>query len=179
VETDDLLDFDASRATVGVNDIDGRTYPNPALRGRMHSGSKVEGTAPSQVTYNRRPSPIHSIDLTNATYGTPKLGFGRLQPEEITAHRKRVVLTFPEPPDSVVEALCQTFERIQRRAVQPAQRRYLIRCLRIHGDETERLLLGIFRIRRAENNLLLALELTPPLWDRPWDDPALLAGEAL
>lgn len=99
----------------------------------------------------------------------------RLADEEMAELRQNVTFSYPEPTEAEVIALCRSLELIQRRPVQPSQRRYLIRCWRIHGEDTEPLLRALFAARCTLNNLLLVLEVTPPAWLRPGSDESLEA----
>ena len=53
---------------------------------------------------------------------------------------------------------------MQGRLVRPAQFGYIVRLHRIHGPRTLELLTSLFRERGGTENLLLAVELTPPDW---------------
>ena len=180
MSTDDLLQRDSSSGQSHVNDPGIHARSHRASLPRTHSASRDEGERGSGIRERRpRYSPRHSIVQASHTYGTPEIGFGRLEPEELAALRQPVVISFPAPSQDELATLCRTLERIQRGPVQEAQRRYLTRCWRIHGPDAERLLVDLFAMRRAVNNLLLALETTPPTWAHPGSDRWLEAdGEA-
>ena len=88
----------------------------------------------------------------------------RASRKEKAVLRKSVRLFFNEPDEASLKQLVRSFERIQGRVVRPAQLGYLIRCLRIHGPATVRLLERLYDDRGTTDDLLLALETAPPTW---------------
>ena len=96
------------------------------------------------------------------TYAHARVGTRRYSGLELAEMRRAVDLRFNAPSDSALRELSNALERIQGRLVRQGQLGYLIRCYRIHGPATTQLLVDLFRERGTVDNLLLALELTPP-----------------
>jgi hypothetical protein len=103
-------------------------------------------------------------DRTAATYARAKIGGVRGSRAERAELRKDVARLFDAPSDTALLSLRDTFERIQGRVATPRQLGYLIHCWRIHGPDTERLLRDLYGERGTDQNLLLAVELAPPVW---------------
>jgi hypothetical protein len=106
-------------------------------------------------------SPYSSRESTEATYAR-EVGTVRHSRAELAELRKGIPLQFVAPADSALAELVESLERIQGRLVRPNQINYLIRCYRVHGPDTVRLLKDLFRDRGTTENLLLALELASP-----------------
>jgi hypothetical protein len=106
-------------------------------------------------------SPYCSRESLEATYAR-EIGTKRSSRAEQAELRKGVQVRFNAPSDAALGELIETLQRIQGRLVRPNQINYLIRCYRIHGPGTARLLMDLYRERGTTENLLLALELAPP-----------------
>jgi hypothetical protein len=106
-------------------------------------------------------SPYSSRESTDPTYACEvnTVRYGRAELAEL---RKGVQVRFNAPSDAALGELIATLERIQGRLVRANQIDYLIRCYRVQGPDTARLLVDLHRERGTTENLLLALELSPP-----------------
>jgi hypothetical protein len=100
----------------------------------------------------------------NATYAPAGIGIGRYSRTELADLRRPVKLLFAAPQDSELTQLVREFERIYGRVPRPNQLGYLIRLYRIHGPATRGLLVRLYLERASTENLLLAVEMTPPGW---------------
>jgi hypothetical protein len=110
-----------------------------------------------------------------ATYAG-EVGTARYSRREAARLRALVGLRFDAPSDAALRELRDVFERISGRLARPRQIDYLIRCYRIHGPETARLLIELYRERGATENLLLALELAAPVTAATDADDVSLTG---
>lgn len=108
-------------------------------------------------------SPYSSRESLEATYAR-EVGTKRYSRAELAELRQGVQVRFNAPSDAALGELIATMEHIQGRLVRPNQIDYLIRCYRIQGPDTARLLIDLYRERGTTENLLLALELSPPFF---------------
>jgi hypothetical protein len=106
-------------------------------------------------------SPYSSRESLEATYAR-EVGTKRYSRAELAELRKGVQVRFDAPSDAALRELINTLERIQGRLVRPNLIDYLIRCYKIQGPYSARLLSELYRERATTENLLLALELAPP-----------------
>jgi hypothetical protein len=121
-------------------------------------------------------SPSSSRESLEATYAR-EVGTKRYGRAELAELRKSVQVRFNAPSDAALGELIDALQRIQGRLARPRQIDYLIRCYRIHGPETARLLSELYRERGTTENLLLALGLAAPATAATdADDASLTAG---
>jgi len=106
-------------------------------------------------------SPYSSRESLEATYAR-EVDTLRYSRAELAELRKGVQVRFNAPSDAALRELIETLERIQGRLVRPNLIDYLIRCYKIQGPDTARLLMELYRERGTTENLLLAVELAPP-----------------
>lgn len=101
----------------------------------------------------------------------------RYSNRELAEMRKSVERHFPAPTDSPLRELIAVLDRIQGRVPRQGQVGYLISCYRVHGPATAELLMNLYRERGCVDNLLLALELAPPVWLHNEESPATETAE--
>jgi hypothetical protein len=105
-------------------------------------------------------SPSSSRESREATYAR-EVGTKRYSGAAQAELRRGVQVRFNAPSDAALSELIDMMARIQGRLVRQNQIGYLIRCYKIHGPDSARLLMDLYRERGTTENLLLALELSP------------------